>query len=198
MSLLNDILDLSKIEAGRMDLDPDPISIAELVSDASHFLNFAAVQKGLELLSATSPDIPDKLLADPLRLRQVLLNLLGNAIKFTEKGSIMLDVQLESEEADWVNLKFSVKDTGPGVPADKQKLIFDSFSQADGSITRKHGGTGLGLTISSRLVRMMDGEIWVESEPGFGSTFYFTVRFKKVGVTSLLPKESRLETVVSS
>ncbi len=198
MSLLNDILDLSKIEAGRMDLDPDPISIAELVKDASHFLKFAAVQKELELLSATSFDIPDKLLADPLRLRQVLLNLLGNAIKFTEKGSIMLDVQLESEEADWVNLKFSVKDTGPGVPADKQKLIFDSFSQADGSITRKHGGTGLGLTISSRLVKMMDGEIWVESEPGLGSTFYFTARLKKVGVTSLLPLESRLETLVSS
>ncbi len=198
MSLLNDILDLSKIEAGRMELDPVALSIAALLEEASHFLKPAASKKGLELLWRTSPDLPDVLLADPLRLRQVLLNLLGNAIKFTEKGSVTLEARLESQEADSAVLKFAVKDTGLGILADKQKMIFESFTQADGSITRKHGGTGLGLTISSRLVKIMGGQIWVESEPGLGSAFYFTGRFKKVGVNTPSPSQGRLETVVSS
>jgi PAS domain S-box-containing protein len=198
LSLLNDILDLSKIEAGRMEFDPVALSIAALLEEASHFLKPAATQKGLELLWRTSPDLPDVLLVDPLRLRQVLLNLLGNAIKFTAKGSVTLEARVESQEADSAWLKFVVKDTGPGIPADKQKMIFESFTQADGSITRKHGGTGLGLTISSRLVKMMGGRIWVESEPGLGSAFYFTGQFKKVAVDSPPPPQSRMETVISS
>jgi len=190
LSLLNGILDLSKIEAGRMELDPVAHSVAGLLEEALHFLQTAATQKGLKLSLCASPDLPDKLLLDPLRLRQVLLNLVGNAIKFTAKGSVILEAQLESQEADAVWLRFAVKDTGPGIPVDKQKMIFESFTQADGSITRKHGGTGLGLTISSRLVKMMGGQIWVESEPGSGSTFYFTVRCGKVAPAPLAQGES--------
>jgi signal transduction histidine kinase len=198
LSLLNDILDLSKIEAGRMELEPVALSIAALLDEASRVLKPAATQKGLELSWHTSTDLPDILLADPLRLRQVLLNLLGNAIKFTAKGSVTLEARLESQEADSSWLKFVVKDTGPGIAADKQRMIFESFTQADGSVTRKHGGTGLGLTISSRLVNMMGGQIWVESEPGLGSAFYFTGRFKKVALDSPSPPRSRLETVIDS
>jgi PAS domain S-box-containing protein len=196
LSLLNDILDLSKIEAGRMEMDPVAASIPKVLEEAVRFLQPAATQKGLALVLGRSPDIPEQLLADPLRLRQVLLNLLGNAIKFTQKGSITVEARLDSEEENSVRLRFWVQDTGPGIPADKQKLIFEAFSQADGSITRKHGGTGLGLTISSKLVKMMDGRIWVESEPGLGSTFYFTARFQKAVVKSPEPWESAVEAPV--
>jgi signal transduction histidine kinase/ligand-binding sensor domain-containing protein/CheY-like chemotaxis protein len=175
LSLLNDILDLSKIESGRMDLSPISVSIAELLKDATHFLGTAARRKGLNVGYEISPDVPELLLCDPLRLRQVLVNLIGNAIKFTENGSVMARAQVEADESDAVCVKFSIQDTGPGIPRDKQSLIFQSFGQADGSISRKHGGTGLGLTISSRLVELMGGGIWVESELGAGSTFCFTV-----------------------
>jgi len=196
LSLLNDILDLSKIEAGRMELDPVAVSIPELLEEVARFQTPAAARKGLALVLRRSPDIPDRLLADSLRLRQVLLNLLGNAIKFTQEGSVTLEALLDSEDANSVRLRFWVQDTGPGIPADKQKLIFEAFSQADGSITRKHGGTGLGLTISSRLVKMMDGRIWVESEPGLGTTFYFTARFQKATVKSPEPVERPVEAPV--
>lgn len=179
LSLLNDILDLSKIEAGRMELSPTLISLGSLVQDATRFLSQAARQKGLELTCNCSPEIPDNLLADPLRLRQVLLNLVGNAIKFTETGSVKVEAQTESEDPNSLLVRFAVRDTGLGIPDDKQALIFESFCQADGSTSRKHGGTGLGLTISSRLVELMGGRIWVESKPGVGSTFYFTARFTK-------------------
>ncbi len=182
LSLLNDILDLSKIEAGRMELDPVATSIPDLMQEIVRFLKPAASQRGLELLAHVAPEVPGELLADSLRLRQILLNLIGNAIKFTQSGSVSLNARLDSEDANFARLRFWVQDTGPGIAADKQKLIFEAFSQADGSITRKHGGTGLGLTISSRLVKMMDGRIWVESEPGLGSTFYFTARFQKTNV----------------
>jgi PAS domain S-box-containing protein len=152
LSLLNDILDLSKIEAGRMELALVPTSIAELLEDAARFLRAAATQKGLMLRLNTSPDVPDQLLADPLRLRQVLLNLLGNAIKFTERGSVVADVDVDFQDTDTVFLRFAVRDTGPGIPKDKQDLIFKPFCQADGSTTRKHGGTGLGLPISAHFV----------------------------------------------
>jgi hypothetical protein len=193
LSLLNGILDLSKIEAGRMELDPVAHSIAGLLEEALHFLQTAATQKGLKLSLCASPDLPDRLLVDPLRLRQVLLNLVGNAIKFTAKGSVTLEAKLESQDADSVWLKFAVKDTGSGIPVDKQKMIFEAFTQADGSTTRKHGGTGLGLAISSRLVKMMGGQIWVESEPGSGSTFFFTVRCGKVAPTPLTQGEPAVE-----
>ena len=179
LSLLNDILDLSKIEAGRMELAPTPVSLLSVVEDAARFLSRAAQQKGLQLTCNFSPDIPNKLLADPLRLRQVLLNLLGNAIKFTEKGGVTVEAQLDSEDQNTVLVRFAVRDTGPGIAEDKQALIFESFCQADGSTSRKHGGTGLGLTISLRLVELMGGKVWVKSKPGEGSTFYFTARFAK-------------------
>ena len=179
LSLLNDILDLSKIEAGRMELAPTPVSLLSVVEDATRFLSRAAHQKGLQLTCACSPDIPDQLLVDPLRVRQVLLNLVGNAIKFTEKGGVAVEAQLESEDQNTVLVQFAVRDTGPGIPEDKQALIFESFCQGDGSTSRKHGGTGLGLTISLRLVALMGGKIWVKSDSGVGSTFFFTARFAK-------------------
>jgi signal transduction histidine kinase/ligand-binding sensor domain-containing protein/CheY-like chemotaxis protein len=180
LSLLNDILDLSKIESGRMDLSPIPMSVHDLVEEATRFLGTAARRKGLEVRCEIGDGIPAQVLGDPLRLRQVLVNLLGNAIKFTERGYVCVSVQVEAEEPGTMCLKFSVQDTGPGIPEDKQTLIFQSFCQADGSISRKHGGTGLGLTISSRLVEMMGGGIWVESKVGAGSTFRFTVWLGKL------------------
>ena len=153
--------------------------MSELLDEATRFVRAAAAQKGLALTWRKASSVPERLLVDPLRLRQVLLNLIGNAIKFTERGSVGVEVELEEAVADAVVLKFAVRDTGPGIPPDKQELIFQAFCQADNSITRKHGGTGLGLTISSRLVAMMSGRLWVESKPGSGSTFYFTGRFRR-------------------
>jgi signal transduction histidine kinase/ActR/RegA family two-component response regulator len=179
LSLLNDILDLSKIEAGRMELAPATVSLLSVAEEATRFLSSAAHQKGLQLTCACSPDIRGPLLVDPLRLRQVLLNLVGNGIKFTEKGGVAVEARLESEDQNTVLVQFAVRDTGPGIAADKQALIFESFCQADGSTSRRHGGTGLGLTISLRLVDLMGGKLWVKSQPGVGSTFYFTARFAK-------------------
>jgi len=178
LSLLNDILDFSKIEAGRMELDPVPVSIDQLLEEATRFLRAAAVQKGLALSRTSAASIPGRLLVDPLRLRQVLLNLLGNAIKFTERGSVRVEVEPVGQSGTAILLRFAVRDTGPGIPPDKQELIFKAFCQADSSTTRKHGGTGLGLTISARLVDMMGGRIWVDSQPGAGCTFYFTGLFQ--------------------
>jgi signal transduction histidine kinase/ActR/RegA family two-component response regulator len=179
LSLLNDILDLSKIEAGRMELAPTAVSLRSVVEEATHFLSSAAHQKGLNLTYNCSAGIPDQLDVDPLRLRQVLLNLVGNAIKFTDKGGIRVEAQVESEDENAIMVQFAVHDTGPGIPEDKQALIFESFCQADGSTSRKHGGTGLGLTISMRLVELMGGKVWVHSKPGMGSSFYFSGRFAK-------------------
>ena len=179
LALLNDILDFSKIEAGRLELDPVPVSLDQLLEESIRFLRAAASQKGLALSWTAATGVPDRILADPLRLRQVVLNLLGNAIKFTEHGYVQVTVELEEESDHAVLIRFAVRDTGPGIPADKQELIFNAFCQAESSTSRKHGGTGLGLTISARLVDMMAGRIWVESHPGSGSTFYFTGRFLK-------------------
>ena len=179
LSLLNDILDLSKIEAGRMELSPTVVSLSLLVQDATRFLSQAARQKGLHLTWSCAPDLPDDLMADPLRLRQVLLNLIGNAIKFTETGTVDVHAELESEDQNAILVRFAVRDTGLGIPEDKRALIFESFCQADGSTSRKYGGTGLGLTISSRLVELMRGSIWVESQLGVGSTFFFTARLAR-------------------
>jgi len=195
LSLLNDILDLSKIEAGRLELAPIPIRVDELLQEATHFLGTAARQKGLEVSYEAASNMPRELLGDPLRLRQVLVNLIGNAIKFTERGSVTVAAQIESEAADAVSIRFSVRDTGPGIPEDKHALIFQSFCQADGSTSRKHGGTGLGLTISSRLVEMMGGRLWVESKVGEGSTFLFTVRLQRVGEGQSVAPSKRPEPV---
>jgi two-component system sensor histidine kinase/response regulator len=174
LTVLNDILDFSKIEAGKLDFESIPFDLREGLGEAMQTLSFRAHQKGLELIYDVQPDVPEALIGDPGRIRQILVNLIGNAIKFTEHGEIFVSVALQAEELQRVRLQISVTDTGIGIPLDRQAKIFEAFSQADGSTSRRFGGTGLGLTISTRLVELMGGRIWVESEPGKGSTFHFT------------------------
>jgi two-component system, sensor histidine kinase and response regulator len=181
LEIINDILDFSKIEANRLELDLIEFALRDLVDAITKTLASTASRKKLELNCHCAPNVPSKMIGDPGRLRQILVNLIGNAIKFTERGRISLEVQLESFEAEHCILRFSVRDTGPGIPAEKQELIFSAFTQADPSTTRKFGGTGLGLTISARLADLMGGKIWVESQPGEGSTFHFTAKFKTTG-----------------
>ena len=178
LELLNDILDLSKIEAGRLELSPIEFSLRECVRDAIATLAIHAGQKGLNLSAGVAPDLPDKVTGDPLRLRQILLNLLNNAIKFTRAGSVGLSVSLQELHSDTVAMRFSVSDTGPGIPPDRIGSIFEAFRQADSSTAREYGGTGLGLTISAQLVALMGGKIWAESTLGAGSTFHFTASFE--------------------
>lgn len=177
LSVINDILDFSKIEAGKLDLDQADLNLREALADTVKTLALRADQKGLELALHVLPDVPDTLFGDLGRLRQILVNLLGNAIKFTEAGEVLVRVRVASQTTEAVQLHFTVSDTGIGIPADKQDHIFEAFSQADGSTTRHYGGTGLGLSISSRLVELMGGKIWVESQFGEGSTFHFTAMF---------------------
>ncbi|HZS03617.1 MAG TPA: response regulator [Blastocatellia bacterium] len=177
LSLINDILDFSKIEAGKLDLDPTDFNLRDSLGNALKLLAMRAHQKGLELVSDIRADVPEMLVGDSGRLRQVIVNLAGNAIKFTDAGEILVTVRVEARTDDDVELHFAVSDTGIGIPADKQARIFEAFEQADNSTTRRYGGTGLGLAISVQLVRMMGGRIRVESEVGRGSTFCFTARF---------------------
>ena len=174
LTVINDILDFSKIEAGRLELDPVPFSLRDHVEESARVLAVQAHEKGLELVCNVQSDVPDNVVGDVTRLRQILVNLLGNAVKFTAQGEVALDVSLASQEHGKLGLHFAVRDTGIGIPKEKQQLIFDAFTQVDGSTTRRFGGTGLGLTISARLVKAMNGQIWVESEPGKGSIFHFT------------------------
>jgi PAS domain S-box-containing protein len=174
LTVLNDILDFSKIEAGKLEFESIPFDLRESLGEAMQTLGFRAHQKGLELIYEVLPEVPESLIGDPGRFRQIVVNLVGNAIKFTEHGEIFVSVAAESEQQGKVLLRVSVRDTGIGIPRDRQEKIFEAFSQADGSTTRKFGGTGLGLSISTRLVGMMGGRIWVESEPNKGSTFSFT------------------------
>jgi two-component system, sensor histidine kinase and response regulator len=176
LTLINDILDYSKIEAGKLDIDAIDFNLRDSLGDTMKSLSLRAHQKGLELAWEVQPDVPDDLIGDPGRLRQIIINLAGNAIKFTSAGEVVASVRLESKSRDSVDLRFTVADTGIGIPIEKQAAIFEAFTQADGSTTRKYGGTGLGLSISTRLVERMGGRIWVESEPGKGSRFHFTVR----------------------
>jgi two-component system, sensor histidine kinase and response regulator len=176
LSVINDILDFSKIEAGKLALESIPFDLRESIGETMKSLSFRAHQKGLELIYEVQPDVPEPLLGDASRIRQILVNLIGNAIKFTEQGEVFVNVEEESHEAGVTCLHFMVKDTGVGIASEKQEKIFEAFSQADGSMARKYGGTGLGLTICTRLVTMMGGAIWVESQPGEGSTFHFTLR----------------------
>jgi signal transduction histidine kinase/DNA-binding response OmpR family regulator len=177
LSIINDILDFSKIEAGKLDLEAIPFDLREALGDAMKSLGVRAHQKGLELVYDVEPDVPEAVIGDPGRIRQIVLNLVGNAIKFTERGEISVSVtQEEVHEQLSVRLHFAVKDTGIGMSADAQKRIFEVFSQADGSTSRKYGGTGLGLAICRRLASLMGGDIRVETEPGHGSTFRFTVQ----------------------
>lgn len=194
LSLLNDILDYSKIEAGKLDIEDIPFYLRDSLGDIMSTMALRAHTKGLELACRVLSDVPDALIGDPMRLRQIIVNLVGNAIKFTEQGEVVVEVRIgdpdnevipremriaeaDTRRPDEVLLVLSVRDTGIGIPSDKQHLIFEAFEQVDRSTTRKYGGTGLGLTISSQLVHMMGGQIWVESTAGQGSTFHFTVPF---------------------
>ena len=168
LSLLNDILDLSKIEAGKLDFETIDFNLRDTLEDAIKGLGLRAHQNGIELACHLLPHVPEAVQGDPTRLRQVVVNLVGNAVKFTSLGEVVLRVDSSESAEDYALLHFSVSDTGVGVPLDKQQSIFEAFSQVDGSTTRKYGGTGLGLTICSRLVEMMGGRIWVESELGRG------------------------------
>ena len=174
LSILNDILDFSKIEMRKLELEQIPFSIRDHMADLLKPLALRAEQKDLEVVCHVLPDVPHVALGDPGRLRQVLVNLVGNAIKFTERGQILVQVEMVSKTADEQVLHYFVSDSGMGIPADKQQAIFEPFKQADGSTTRRFGGTGLGLAISSTLVELMGGKIWLESEPLEGSTFHFT------------------------
>jgi len=178
LALLNDILDFSKIEAGKMALEAIEFDLIKMVENAVGFLAPRAAKKHLELICSIHPEVPHRLRGDPVRLRQVLVNLTGNAIKFTEKGEVVVAVKVEKREDRRASLLFSVQDTGIGIHEDRQEGIFASFTQADGTITRKYGGTGLGLTISKQIIDLMGGEIWVESEVNRGSTFNFRVDFE--------------------
>ncbi|MDO8682183.1 MAG: response regulator [Armatimonadota bacterium] len=178
LTVINDILDFSKIEARKFDLDKYDFNLRDTLGDTVNTLALRAHEKGLELACHILPDVPDGLVGDARRLRQVIVNLVGNAIKFTDEGEVVVHVNVESQtNNDEIRLHFAVKDTGIGVPEDKKRLIFEAFSQADGSTTRKYGGTGLGLAISSQLVGMMGGDIWIESEAEKGSIFHFSACF---------------------
>jgi two-component system, sensor histidine kinase and response regulator len=179
LTVINDILDFSKIEAGKLDLDPLPFSVRDTVGDTLKTLAARAHAKGLELACETDADVPEIALGDAHRLRQVLTNLVGNAIKFTERGEVVVHCERVPEPGEAIRLRVRVSDTGIGIPPNKLRTIFEPFTQADGSTTRKYGGTGLGLTICQRLVELMGGRIWAESEPGRGSTFLFEVRLER-------------------
>jgi two-component system, sensor histidine kinase and response regulator len=178
LRLLNDILDFSKIEAGRLELELIEFDFREVLGDTLHTLSMRASEKGLELASRIAPDTPKVLIGDPGRFRQIVVNLAGNAIKFTERGEVVVDVEMESLSEGKVCLHVAVRDTGIGIPPEKQQHIFEAFNQADNSTTRRFGGTGLGLAISSQLVEMMDGRMWVDSKVGEGSTFHFKAVFE--------------------
>jgi CheY-like chemotaxis protein/HPt (histidine-containing phosphotransfer) domain-containing protein len=175
MTVLNDILDFSKIEANKLVLDPQPFDLREALGNALKLFGLRAHQRGIELAYRVAPNVPNVLVGDVGRLRQVLVNLVGNALKFTHHGEIVVSVEQIFESSESLELRFSVKDTGIGIPGDKLESIFQPFIQADGSTTRKYGGTGLGLTICNRLVQIMGGKIWVDSSPGVGSTFHFQI-----------------------
>ena len=177
MRIINDILDFSKIEAGRLEVETIPFSLREVLAECVRMLAIEAGRKGLVLGHEVAPDVPDNLLGDPVRLRQVLFNLVGNAIKFSERGEVDLRVERWPGEGAEARCCFTVRDTGVGIEPEKRAAIFAPFKQGDTSTTRIYGGTGLGLTISAHLVAMMNGRIWVESEPGEGSTFHFTADF---------------------
>ena len=176
LTVINDILDLSKIEAGKLELDPIDCVIRPFVDEIVKLFGLRAAAKDVRMLSEVAQQVPEVVETDITRLRQVITNLLGNALKFTANGEVRLTLDAERKENDEVLLHFMVRDTGIGIPQEKQKQIFEAFSQADSSLVRQYGGTGLGLTISSRLVKIMGGSIWVESEPGKGSSFHFTVK----------------------
>jgi two-component system, sensor histidine kinase and response regulator len=181
LNIINDILDFSKIEAGKLELDPIEFELREVLGDALRMLGIKADEKGLELTCLVGAEVPDRIIGDSLRMRQVVINLVNNALKFTERGDVLVEVHAPTPPKPGdrqLELHFSVKDSGIGIPAEKLDLIFSAFTQVDGSTTRRYGGTGLGLTICQRLTHLMGGRIWVESALGQGSTFHFTVQLQ--------------------
>ena len=178
VDIINDILDFTKIESGRLELEEAPFELQTCIEETLDLLALKAMEKGLDLLYLIEPDVSQVLLGDSGRLRQILVNLVGNAIKFTEQGEVFISVQNDRQTGDYTELKFAVRDTGIGIDPSRIPFIFEAFTQADCSTTRKYGGTGLGLAITKRLVHLMDGEIWAESEINEGATFYFTIRVK--------------------
>jgi len=179
LAIIEDVLDLSEAQSGNLQLDTVVFAVEEAVHASLATVAPEARQKGLDLACSIAPGVPGKVVGDPLRLRQVLVNLLSNAVKFTDRGRVSVEVA-DAPEARGLCLCFTVADTGIGIPKENQTLIFEPFAQADGSVTRRHGGTGLGLTLCARFIDMMGGSIWVESEPGQGSRFHFTVRVGQV------------------
>ena len=193
LGLINDILDFSKIEAGKLELESTNFSLRDCIGGMLKPLGVRADQKGLELVADIPPNVPDHLAGDPMRLRQILINLTDNAIKFTERGEVVVKVVSQSVLNGEGHLHFSVTDTGIGIPAEKQSAIFEAFAQADGSTTRTYGGTGLGLSIASHLIQKMHGRIWIESKVGGGTTFHFTARFgvRDTPAPTVKPADSR-------
>ncbi len=189
LRVINDILDFSKIEAGKMELNPEPFSLRITLSEILKTLSIRAHKKGIEMLMDVSADVPEKIIGDATRLRQIMINLLGNSIKFTEHGEVGVQVQIASRAEDSAMVHFIVHDTGIGIPAEKLRTIFEPFIQADGSTTRRYGGTGLGLSISMRLVDLMGGRIWAESDAGHGSKFHFTA---SIGLAKQDPSTAQL------
>jgi CheY-like chemotaxis protein len=177
LSIINDILDFSKIEAGRLELESIEFNLRECMAESTKMLAVRARQNGLELTCDILPEVPERVVGDLNRLRQIIVNLIGNAIKFTAQGQVGLRISVDSHTPGEFKLHFVVTDTGVGIAEEKQNLIFEAFSQADGSTARKFGGTGLGLSISTKLVALMGGKIWVESALGDGSQFHFTANF---------------------
>src|SRR5262249_40443037 len=176
LGILNDILDFSKIEADKLELENAPFSLREVLEEVTETFRSVVIQKHVELITHALPTVPDRLRGDALRFRQVLTNLISNAFKFTEKGEGLLRAEPVDQTAADVLLRICVRDTGIGIPEEQQVRLFQSFSQADSSTTRKYGGTGLGLVISRRLARLMGGDLTFESAPGKGTTFFFTAR----------------------
>jgi len=198
LDLLNDILDFSKIEAGRMELEAHEFDLGETVAETVRAMSTRAYQKRLVLLHHISPDVPARLIGDAGRLRQILINLIGNAIKFTHKGGVTIEVGVESGTADLLTLHFKINDTGIGIAENMHERIFEAFTQAENSTARRYGGTGLGLTICRDLVELMHGRIWVESRTDVGSTFHFTAAFGRTSGISIRPVSPRAEPVVTA
>ncbi len=196
LSIINDILDFSKIEAGRVTIEATEFDVRQTIEEILRPLQLRAHSKGLQLLTTMDERIPASLIGDPLRLRQVLTNLVGNAIKFTERGEIAVSAAVTTQGAQHTGLRISVRDSGVGIAADKLELIFESFSQADSSTTRQYGGTGLGLIISRRLVELMEGQLWVESTVGQGSTFHFTLQLQRADAVPPPLELSALQTLL--
>jgi CheY-like chemotaxis protein len=195
MQIINDILDISKIEAGKLDIHNYVFSIRDSLDIIMKSFSLGAKSKSLEITCNVAPDVPDALLGDAGRMRQILVNIVGNAVKFTEKGGVSIDVKVDSAKDDDVFLLFDIRDTGIGIPEEKKEVIFEAFIQADPSTTRHYGGTGLGLAICSRLLKMMNGKVWLESEIGKGSVFHILIPFKAVVGQNDLPEKEKDESI---